>query len=471
MTRRLVLSYLAITLLVLAILEIPLAIFYNQREEERFINDAERDAVVLASFYEDVLHLGFEPDPLPAADYAARTTARIVLVDTNGISILDTDADPSRDFSTRPEIATALTGIRAAGIRPSDTLNQDLLYVAVPVASGGTVHGAIRLTIDAHEVAERVQRFWIGLIVIAAVVLSAVLGIGWAIARSVTKPIRELQDSAHRFADGDLGAVDIDPETPQEIADLATAMNTMAARLDQIITAQQAFVSDASHQLRTPLTALRLRLENLESQLQADADIAEVVAATDEIDRLSTLVNDLLRLARAEQHPATQLLDIAPIVADRVDTWTAVAVDADIRLKLHSPNHAVMTTAVPGAVEQILDNTIDNAIRVTPAGQIVEVRIESDLHGTKILIRDHGPGLTDDDKAHALHRFWRADQNTRGTGLGLAIAHTLATASNGKLHLQDTPGGGLTVVLELTPSDRTTQSVSPNRAAPAQSAS
>ena len=183
MTRRLVLSYLAITLLVLAILEIPLAVFYSQHEEERFITDAERDAVVLGSFYEDVLHLGFEPDTVPADDYAERTTARVILVDTAGISLLDTGADIDRDFSTRPEVQTALTGRRSAGIRRSNTLDMDILVVAVPVASGGTVHGALRLSLDAHEVTERVQRFWIGLAAVAVVVLLAVAGIGWAAAR------------------------------------------------------------------------------------------------------------------------------------------------------------------------------------------------------------------------------------------------------------------------------------------------
>ncbi|MFA9565262.1 MAG: two-component sensor histidine kinase, partial [Acidimicrobiales bacterium] len=107
MTRRLVLSYLAITVLVLAVLEIPLAVFYGQREEERLIADAERDAVVLASFYEDVLESGAPIDPAPVEEYAARTGARIIVVDTAGISVLDSGADPDRDFSTRPEVETA----------------------------------------------------------------------------------------------------------------------------------------------------------------------------------------------------------------------------------------------------------------------------------------------------------------------------------------------------------------------------
>lgn len=447
MTRRLVLSYLAVTVLVLAILEIPLAVFYSQREEERLIADAERDAVVLGSFYEDVLHLGFEPDPTPATNYADRTTARIVLVDTNGISVLDTQAEPNRDFSTRPEIATALTGIRSAGIRHSDTLDTDLLYVAVPVASGGIVHGSLRLTLDAHEVTERIQRFWIGLGVVAVVVLLSVTGIGWAVARSVTKPIRSLQDSARRFAEGDLSPTTVGQEAPHEIEALGAAMNTMATRLDQLIGAQRAFVSDASHQLRTPLTALRLRLENLDSQLPAhNTDIA---AASKEVERLSALVNDLLQLARAEQYPPIESIDIVPIVADRVDTWAAVAAEKDVTLELHAGSEPVVSNVIPGAVEQLLDNTIDNAIRFAPPGSIVEVGIEAGDTNNTILIRDHGSGLSESAKEDALQRFWRGDQSESGTGLGLTIAQTLAKASGGDLWLEDTPTGGLTVVFAL----------------------
>ncbi|MDH5237363.1 MAG: HAMP domain-containing protein, partial [Acidimicrobiia bacterium] len=170
-----------------------------------------------------------------------------------GISVLDSDAPPDRDFSTRPEVGTALTGIRSAGIRRSDTLNADLVYVAVPVASGGNVHGALRLTIDAHEVNERIQRFWLGLAGVAIVVLLAVAGIGFAIARSVTRPLRELQESAKRFAGGDLTPAPVGDDAPPEVQALGATMNTMALRLDQLLAAQRAFVSDASHQLRTPL--------------------------------------------------------------------------------------------------------------------------------------------------------------------------------------------------------------------------
>ena len=449
MTKRLVLSYLAITLIVLILLETPLAIFYSQREEERFIADVERDAVVLASFYEDVLHHGFELDPVPASNYQARTTARVVLVARDGISVFDTSTDTRRNFSTRPEIQTALTGIRSSGIRHSETLEADLLYVAVPVASGGTVHGALRLTIDPVEVTNRIQRFWLGLIAIGCVVIGAVAGVGWTIARSVTKPLRQLQAAAGRFSEGDLRTLAIDDEAPREITDLVETMNLMATRLDDLITKQRSFVGDASHQLRTPLTALRLRLENLEASLDDELAITETSAAIDEIERLTTLVNDLLGLARAQQQPPQESVDANAIVADRVDTWSALAEENNIVISL-LPNHQrVCVYATPGMLEQLLDNTIDNAMRVSSPGSTIEVGIVPGPDTTTVFVCDHGPGLSRSDKVRALERFWRGDASSHGSGLGLTIAQTLTEANGGELHLVDTLNGGLTVKFEL----------------------
>ncbi|MCB1028935.1 MAG: HAMP domain-containing protein [Microthrixaceae bacterium] len=449
MTRRLLVGYLTITLIVLLAFEIPLAIFYSQREEERFTTRVERDAVVLSSFYEDVLDAGAENDPAPAMDYADRTGARVVVTDAEGLSLLDTDQRTGRDFSTRPEVGQALTGSRATGIRHSDTLGTDLLFVAVPIASGGTVHGVLRLTVDAHEVFQRVERFWLSLAAMALVVLAAVAVVGWAVARSVTRPLRQLQTSARRFAEGDLSVPPPPTEAPEEVQALAHAMGVMAGRLDELIGKQRAFVSDASHQLRTPLTALRLRLENLEARLGDGGDAADAEAAIDETRRLSELVDDLLKLAQAEQAAAVEPIDVATVAAQRADTWSALADVSSVTLELDGPQSGVWATAVPGSVEQILDNLLDNAVSAGPEGSSVTVSVGRRPGSVVMAVCDRGPGLSDEAKERALERFWRGSQATPGTGLGLPIAHSLAEAAGGTLTLSDRPGGGLTAQVTL----------------------
>jgi signal transduction histidine kinase len=448
-TRRLLLGYLIAAVVVLLVLEIPLAIFYQQRETGRLIVDVERDATVLAAYYEEPLETGTSLRPAPAEAYARRTGVRVVVVDQAGTSLIDTAGPTGRDFATRPEIKIALGGSRADGTRHSDTLNTDLLYVAVPVSSGGTVYGAVRLTLDTQEVNALVHGYWLGLLGVAAVVLIAMAGIGWAIARSVTRPLRHLNAEAARFATGDLTTTEPDPGAPPEIAALGATMNTMAQRLERLLAEHREFVADASHQLRTPLTALRLRLENLQSAASTPADAEDLGAAIEETNRLAGLVGDLLQFARAEETTAPQTVDLVQLAADRVDTWSAIADVAEVALDFAAPHGPVFARAVPGGVEQILDNLIDNAITAAPPGTHVNVTVVRGRAAHQFTIADQGPGLSDDLKARALDRFWRSDHSAPGTGLGLPIAAALAKASGGSLTLHDSPAGGLAVTVTL----------------------
>lgn len=464
MTRRLLAGYLTITVIVLVLLMVPLGVFYSQRERERLAADVEHDANVIATLYEDDLEGGTALDPTPADTYEDRTGARVVVVDSAGISQVDTGAEANRDFSTRPEFESALEGVRTAGTRRSETLGTDLLYVAVPVASGGTVHGALRITLDTADVDQRIRNFWLALGAIAAIVLAAVVLIGWVIARSVTRPLRELTASAERFAGGDLSVGDHVAQGPPEIRALDTTMTAMAQRLDAVLTDQRRFVADASHQLRTPLTALRLRLENLQSDLEAggsdpDGHVVDALErAIGETERLTELVSNLLQLARADARPVTEVVDLVALVGDRVDTWTAIADERCVELRHVPPARPTPVRCVAGAIEQILDNLLDNALAVSDAGDRIDVEIDpagEPTHDGFVQLRvvDHGPGLDDPAKADAMRRFWRGDAARPGTGLGLAIVETLATSSGGRAVLADTVGGGLTVIVELPPGE------------------
>jgi signal transduction histidine kinase len=241
---------------------------------------------------------------------------------------------------------------------------------------------------------------------------------------------------------------------------LDETMSTMANRLDTVLQDQRRFVADASHQLRTPLTALRLRLENLQSDLavadtatsgdHAQPAVDALERAIAETERLTELVTSLLQLARADDLPATEVTDLGVMVGDRVDTWTASAEERGVELRHRRPEAGTPIRCVPGAIEQVLDNLLDNALAVAPSGSTVDVEI-AEAAGDVVELRvvDRGPGLADDAKVDALRRFWRGDITRPGTGLGLAIVDTLAAASGGGVRLSDTFGGGLTVVVEF----------------------
>jgi signal transduction histidine kinase len=166
-------------------------------------------------------------------------------------------------------------------------------------------------------------------------------------------------------------------------------------------------------------------------------------------------------LARADRHDSPAPHDLAVLTTERVDTWSAMADAAQIVLVMKSDRDSVVAAAVPGAIEQILDNLLDNAIGMAPAGSTIAVTVEAGSTVHRLVVTDHGPGLSDEDKRKATRRFWRGDTSRPGTGLGLAIAASLARASGGSLALADAPGGGLAVMIDIPAWPATSDESSP----------
>jgi signal transduction histidine kinase len=432
MTRRLLLSYLSITVFVLLIFEIPLALNYERSQRDRLTADVERDARVLATRVEGTLAGRRQDDAQQLADeYQHTVGGRVVIVDREGTSIADSDDAPGRDFATRPEFEQTLAeGDLASGIRRSETLDESLLYVAVPVASSGEVLGAVRITFPTAELDARVRRYWWSLAAIGGVVLLTVAGVGFVLARSVTGPLHDLERATDRVAGGDLTARAPTGAGPPEVRALSGRFNDMAVRLQGLMDAQRAFVADASHELRTPLTALRLQLENLE---QADAPRREdFEAASAEVSRLARVVDGLLALARAEgARPDRVAVDVSAEVRERIDSWDALAHEQGVRLTSEVTG-AATARVVPGTVTQILDNLLSNALDVAPPGTEVGVRVARENGMVELHVVDEGHGLTADERRRAFDRFWRGpDSAPGGSGLGLAIVAQLAAASGG----------------------------------------
>jgi signal transduction histidine kinase len=448
MTRRLLLSYLAVTWFVLAVLEIPLGVTFASRERNELYADIERDARVLATVFEDVLERDAGAMPVDqATSYTARAGGRVVVVDTTGTSVVDTmaSAGSGRDFSTRPEIVTALSGALARGARDSTTLGSRLMYVAVPVASGGQVYGAVRISHTTEALNDRIRDNWIRLGLLSLVVSGGVLAVGWVLARSVTRPVLDLERAAARVAGGDLSAR-VEADGPPELRALASAFNEMTEQIGRAMHRETSFSADASHQLRTPLTALRLRLESLEDAVDQGGS-ADLDAALRETERLSEIVTALLALARSTEGgvPVGEV-DLSVLAHERVEVWMPLADERDVRLEVAAPP-AARALAVRGSVEQILDNLLSNALEVAPPGSSVHVLVSAGSGAATIAVRDEGPGMSDDDLARVFDRFW----TTTGTGLGLAIVRRLAEASRGSVEVRRPDAGGLEVGVRLRP--------------------
>jgi signal transduction histidine kinase len=233
------------------------------------------------------------------------------------------------------------------------------------------------------------------------------------------------------------------------VRELAAAFNEMTDRVASLVEVQRGMTADVSHQLRTPLAALRLRLELLAGELEAPlAD--EVVAMIEETNRLSRLVSGLLAVARAEAtSPAPEPADVASVAAARVEAWQPVAAERGVDLRLDAA--PAMAAVTPGHLEQVLDNLLDNAIDAVPAGGRITVRVRATGAGVELTVADTGSGMPAEQRAHALDRFVTDHAGKGGTGLGLAIVSRLVTADRGTAAVRETPGGGLTVEVLLPP--------------------
>jgi signal transduction histidine kinase len=307
----------------------------------------------------------------------------------------------------------------------------------------------VRLTYPTTEVDRRVRDTWLTLAAVAGISLLAASLIGVALARWIAAPLRRVQEGATALGDGDLATRVPERSGPPEVRALAAAFNETARRLEELIEAQDAFVADASHQLRTPLTALRLRLENLESE--GGDDGADVLAALDEVRRLARMVDGLLALARAERHAAGSLAVPVAVTAaldERRDAWAPVGDERAVTIAVEGA--ADLSVLVePGRFAQVVDNLLDNALEASPPGTTVVLRAVEDGDRVEVHVEDQGPGMNDEQRARAFDRFWQGAEGTGSSGLGLAIVSKLVHADGGAVDLRPVASGGLDAVVVL----------------------
>lgn len=462
MIRRLIVSYVLLVAVALAAFTVPVALTLTSQLRGDTDASVRREATTMA------LLLGAGDDASRdalvqmAGAYSVETGSTVQAV------ALGNGTDPVADGDTvpglpRPEPDAAVDRALRENTSTTDwgsaTPWGTELVITVPAraqaGTGGDVVGAVRIIFPTEELTDRFWTIWGFRAILAVGVLVIAAGLGYLAARWLTRPLRQLNAMASRFSDGDLTARS--PVTgPHETQTLARTLNQGAERLDTLIAAQRVFVADASHQLRTPLTALRLSLDNIADGVDDPYVTEDVEQATAEVVRMSRLVNGLLVLARAEaQATVAEPLPLRDILEERLTVWQPAADERGVTITLACPpDDRLEVLASPGHLDQVLDNVLSNALEVSPDGGRITVRAEPHHDEVVLEILDQGPGMSDADKARAFDRFWRGHGLTgrSGSGLGLAIVKQLVTDDGGAVTLRDAPApGGLGVRISLRP--------------------
>lgn len=347
-------------------------------------------------------------------------------------AIEQTPADVKVAATERGQVFRDGTTTDGQAIRVYTWPDPDHDYVAISVAT------------PLEQTQDTLNNLALLLVVVSALGIVGAATVGLVIARAALRPVDELTGVVEHIARTE----DLDTRIPDEGADdiarLSRSFNTMTAALAGSRDRQQQLIADAGHELRTPLTSLRtnvdllMRSEATGRQLPAETRRRLLLSVRAQMRELSSLVGDLLELARpAEEKPAEQTVALHDVVT------RAVA-----RARLRGPGLRVDTLAVepwfvqgdPGSLERAVVNLLDNAVKFSPAEGVVQVRLAEG----ELTVRDHGPGIDEEDRPHVFDRFWRSPsaRSLPGSGLGLSIVARVVKESGGEVRLDQADGGG-----------------------------
>jgi signal transduction histidine kinase len=413
------------SVLVIALFGAPLGVAVFQYAVEAERNELQRIADAIAITVAADVFDGHEVD-----DVGGRGSDEVGVYDKDGALVGGAGPD-----EVRSEVAEALKGRVGSGADGDD------LVVAVPVTHEDDVIGAVRAAAPRSAVMQKVAFAWGAMAVLAGVAVTAAWLVGRHQARRLASPLEDLATAARHLGEGDF-SVRTRRGGIAEIDAVGAALDSTAGRLDDLLAREQAFSADASHQLRTPLAGVRLRLEA--ALEQADQDPRPAIAATlADTDRLETTIEELLALARQRRGARAGPIDLRALLDELAPQWREQLALQGRELDLSVESAAPAPRASAAAVRQVVAVLVDNA--TVHGSGTVTVRVREVIDAVAIDVADQGPGVTE----HATTIFARRADQRNGHGIGLALARRLSEAEDGRLQLTSRTPAVFTLLLPV----------------------
>jgi len=343
--------------------------------------------------------------------------------------------------------------------RPFDPRGGNEAVLRIPIVVEGQHVGTLVISVVDTEEAFPVGGFnrrplVLGVLSAGVGLMAVLLVLATIFSRQISAPLRHISSAAQAIAAGDHSSR-VQPANVRELAELADSFNRMAEALQRADQQRRQLTADIAHELRTPLSIIKGRLEGIQDGIY-EADAEQIEALLSEVALLERLINDLhlLALADAGQLPLyREVVSPVMLVNEAVRSFTPLATGRDVHLHSVVEEHLPDIEIDPQRITQVLGNLISNALRHTPAGGEIVVSAHRDPNGICFAVRDTGTGIDPVDLPYIFERFYRVDRarsrSSGGAGLGLAIARRLVEAHGGQIWATSTPGQGTTVSFSL----------------------
>lgn len=416
---------------------------------------AETEMGMLLSAGEGDTVIVHEAPPGPGAPSFVRLDRLVQIVDAEGRVLARSANLGEAQLPIPPVLRERL----AAGETVFETLNgfgeEPTRMVSVPVPQGASGKGAwlaVQVAGSLDDVNRTVAMASVLFLILGGALLLALGAAGALITRRAFGAIDDVVQQAHRIGDANLGERLPHPGTNDEIGRLVDTLNDMLARIEHGMEAQRRFTSDASHELRSPLSRLRTELElALRRPREPAAYVETLHSSLEEVESLTLLVEELLVLARldaGQERDAVETVSLNLLAEEAVRRLEPMARERRLELLLE-PAQPVAARVARGAASLALANLLDNALKFSPAGTTVRVSLRADVEANDavISVSDRGPGIRGDELPHLFERFYRgatarSDEKTPGLGLGLALSQAVVHAHGGRIEAANESGGG-----------------------------